>query len=226
MLPTEETTKVINTFNEKQKGEAGMAITKNEIDKKESDKEKQMMNKFIKDNGKFFDEKHLKKNFNELLRIIEAIFAGNFGQNDLFKYITYKELSTSFNKKGMKGKDKFVPKTPLKLFYDSYLLLNRIINNNLIIEKEEIEEILYNILNLLFYFKIPTIEEKWIEHHKFKKPIIIPEQDLKRKNSKNSQIKNEKSEEEIKEIQELKEIILIIIAILVDLIDVIQKKFK
>ena len=227
MLPTEETAKVINTFNEKQKGEAGMPITevKEEFENKESDnKEKQIMNKFIKDKGTFFNEKH-RLHFNELLKTIEIIFTGNYTTYS-FKYVTYKELSVSLNKKIVKIKDKFIPKTPLKLFYDSGLLLNKYINSNLNIMKDDIDEIISNILSLLFYFKIPVIEEKWIEQYKIRKPIVKKEQELKGKNSKKNEPIIEKTEEEIKEINELKETILIIIAILVDLIDVIQNYFK
>ena len=161
------------------------------------------------------------KKLNDIIPLIDIIFTQDF----TFNFVTYKELAINFSKKGIKSKDKFMPKTPLNLFYDSYSLLNRYIKNNLIIKKEEIDEVLYNILSLLFYFKIPLIGKKWIENYKSQKRFKIPEQDDSKKNEQ----KIEKTEEEIreiKEIEELNEVIIIIIAILVDLIDVIQKKFK
>ena len=64
MLPTEETTKTMNVFKEKKKGEAGMlAIEADDMGKKDSgdikDKEDDeiAVYQFINDNGKFFDEK-------------------------------------------------------------------------------------------------------------------------------------------------------------------------
>ena len=215
MLPTEETTKA---FNEKQKGD----IDKNEKDEIEinenidenKDKEEK---KYISDHGKFFDEKNKKKKFDEMLKIIEAIFTGNYSSKTGINTILYKELNTSYEKKGVKPKDNFIPKTPLILYYSSKELLAKYINNHYEINKANYDELLSDILSLIFYFKIPVIGEKWIEHYKTEKEKIAQEKNLTKKNSKIN-VENDSIE--------LKQIISIIIAILVDLIDVIQKDSK
>ena len=215
MLPTEETTKA---FNEKQKGD----IDKNEKDEIEinenidenKDKEEK---KYISDHGKFFDEKNKKKKFDEMLKIIEAIFTGNYSSKTGINTILYKELNTSYEKKGVKPKDNFIPKTPLILYYSSKELLAKYINNQYEINKANYDELLSDILSLIFYFKIPVIGEKWIEHYKTEKEKIAQEKNLTKKNAKIN-IEND--------LIELKQIISIIIAILVDLIDVIFKDSK
>ena len=215
MLPTEETTKA---FNEKQKGD----IDKNEKDEIEinenidenKDKEEK---KYISDHGKFFDEKNKKKKFDEMLKIIEAIFTGNYSSKTGINTILYKELNTSYEKKGVKPKDNFIPKTPLILYYSSKELLAKYINNQYEINKANYDELLSDILSLIFYFKIPVIGEKWIEHYKTEKEKIAQEKNLTKKNAKIN-IEND--------LIELKQIISIIIAILVDLIDVILKDSK
>jgi len=217
MLPTEETTKA---FNEKQKGD----IDKNEKDEIEinenidenKDKEEK---KYISEHGKFFDEKNKKKKFDEMLKIIEAIFTGNYSSKTGINTITYKELNTSYdkNKNGVRPKDNFIPKTPLILYYSSKELLAKYINNQYEINKANYDELLSDILSLIFYFKIPVIGEKWIEHYKTEKEKIAQEKNLTKKNAKIN-IEND--------LIELKQIISIIIAILVDLIDVILKDSK
>jgi hypothetical protein len=233
MLPTEETTKAINTFNEKQKGEAGVTITeaKEDINNIESSdikdsKEEGLMRQYINDNGKFFDEKSKKKKFDEMMKTIEAIFTGNYSTKTGINSITYKELSTAYSKHGVKDKDKILPKTPLNLYYSSNELLKKYINNNFKNKKEDYDEILFDILSLLFYFKIPVIGEKWVEHYKLEREKLNTNKTLKDKNNKKKETKNAKVEEESQESKSLKEPISIIIAILVNLVDVIQKDFK
>ena len=195
MLPTEETTKA---FNEKQKGD----IDKNEKDEIEinenidenKDKEEK---KYISEHGKFFDEKNKKKKFDEMLKIIEAIFTGNYSSKTGINTITYKELNTSYdkNRKDAKPKDNFIPKTPLILYYSSKELLAKYINNQYEINKANYDELLSDILSLIFYFKIPVIGEKWIEHYKTEKEKIAQEKNLTKKNAKIVETKVEKVEE-------------------------------
>lgn len=175
--------------------------------------------KYISDHGKFFDEKNKKKKFDEMLKIIEAIFTGNYSSKTGINTITYKELNTSYdkNRKDAKPKDNFIPKTPLILYYSSKELLAKYINNQYEINKANYDELLSDILSLIFYFKIPVIGEKWIEHYKTEKEKIDQEKNLTKKNAKIN-IEND--------LIELKQIISIIIAILVDLIDVILKDSK
>ena len=223
MLPTEETTKTMNTFNEKKKGEAGIpAIEADELKKengeiKDKEDDEISMYQFIHDNGKFFDEKIKKKKFDEMMKTIETIFTGNYSTKTGINAITYKELTPIYNRPGVKEKDKFLPKTPLNLYCSSNGLLNKYMNNNFVNDKKDYEEILYDLLSLLFYFKIPVIGEKWIEHYKTEKEKLMKEKSAKKKETK---IKNE---EETKETIKLKEIISVIIAIIINLIDVIEK---
>jgi hypothetical protein len=233
MLPTEETTKAINNFNEKQKGEAGVPITESKEDinliessDSKDEKEEELMRQYINDNGKFFDEKSKKKKFDEMMKTIEAIFTGNYSTKTGINSITYKELSTAYSKHGVKDKDKILPKTPLNLYYSSNELLKKYINNNFRNKKEDYDVILFDILSLLFYFKIPVIGEKWVEHYKSEREKLNTMKSIKDKNSKKKETKNAKIEEESQESKGLKEPISIIIAILVNLVDVIQKDFK
>ena len=76
-------------------------------------------------------------------------------------------------------------------------MLKEYTNNHYKNNKEDYEEIIFDILSLLFYFKIPSVGEKWIEG-----------------NDKKQEIKG------------LINSLLTIIAILVNLIDVIQNDFK
>ena len=92
-----------------------------------------------------------------------------------------------------------MPKTPLELYYDTIKKSKNYIKNNCKNKKEDYDDILNDILSLLFYFKIPRIEEKWVEHY-------------------NRQLKIKGSE--------LTQLIKIFIAILVNLIDIIQKDMK
>ena len=230
MLPTEETTKAINTFNEKQKGEAGVPITESkdslennnyEINKKEEEE----MRKFIEKNGVFFDEKKKNNKFNETMKTIEAIFTGIYSSKTGINNITYKELTTVYSKPGVREKDKFIPKTPLNLYYSSKVLLNDYINNDFKNKKSNYDEILLDILSLLFYFKIPVIGEKWIEHYKAEREKLNMKAS-KGKGLGKKEVKNSKPEEERKENKGLKDCISTIIAILINLIDVIQKDMK
>ena len=211
MLPTEETTKV---FNEKQKGETNKVIPgKNENDINDDTDinvgENKEEEKYIKEYGLPFEDKLVKntKKFDikEIMKIIDTIFTGNYTQKSKINAITYKELNTLYSKKGVKPKDSFIPKTPLNLYYSTISLLNKFIKNNFKNNKDDYDDILNNILSLLFYFKIPTgaIGERWIDHYH--------RQDI----AKMNEVKNQ-----------LKRPISVFIAILVNLIDVIQKDLK
>ena len=198
MLPTEETTKA---FSEKQK---------NQIEKKNMEGEEEKVNvdvsvdinkeeqRYINENGKFFDEKIKKKKLDEIMKTIEGIFTGIYSNKTAIYNITYKELTNVYTKKGVKEKDKFLPKTPLNLYYSSKELLEKYMSNQFKNGKEAYDEILFDILSLLFYFKIPTIGEKWVDRYRTHKETN----------------------------GELKEPISTIIAILINLIEVIQQYEK
>ena len=113
--------------------------------------------KFINENGKFYDDKIKKKKFEEMMKIIEGIFTGNYSNKTNIYAITYKDLTTVYSKQGVKEKDKYLPQTPLNLYYSSKELLAKYINNHFHNDKENYDELLNDILSLLFYFKIPYI---------------------------------------------------------------------
>ena len=226
LLPTEDT---IKAFNEKKKGESNnnkkedKNNEENQVFEKEQNKEEE---KYILQNGIFFDSKLFKKKeiLIEVLKMIDTVFLGNYKHKAMTQWLTYRDLKTSFKKKGIKDKDYFLPKTPLNLFYSSEKLFKKYVNNHFVNEKQDYDELLYDILSLLFYFKLPlSEEEKWIEHYAKTKDVIIDENISKKQDTK-----NEKKEEEKKEINIIKIIgqIAVIIAALVNLIDVIQKDYK
>ena len=101
MLPTEETTKA---FNEKQKeetpGKVGNEIKENiDIEVGENKEEE----KFIQENGKYFEDKLLKsKKFDivEILKIIDAIFFGSYNvKNSKINVMNYKDLCNQYKKR-------------------------------------------------------------------------------------------------------------------------------
>ena len=226
LLPTEDT---IKAFNEKKKGESNnnkkedKNNEENQVFEKEQNKEEE---KYILQNGIFFDSKLFKKKeiLIEVLKMIDTVFLGNYKHKAMTQWLTYRDLKTSFKKKGIKDKDYFLPKTPLNLFYSSEKLFKKYVNNHFVNEKQDYDELLYDILSLLFYFKLPlSEEEKWIEHYTKTKEVIVDENISKKQDTK-----NEKKEGEKKEINIIKIIgqIAVIIAALVNLIDVIQKDYK
>ena len=157
------------------------------------------------------------------MKTIEAIFTGSYTSSKVsINAISfdYKELDLLFvnckiKDKEQKCKDKFIPKTPLNLYTSTNKLLSDYLNNNFTNSKSIYNELLLDILSLLYYFKIPFIGNKWIEHYntekeKEKEKSIIFKSDKKEKSSKIS--KNEDETEDLK----LNEIIKEIIAILID----------
>ena len=115
-------------------------------------------------------------------------------------------------------KKKFDLKTPLQLYKDTYNDLN-IYLQKYSIEDIELENLYHNILCLIYYFKIPTIGNKWIEtirnNDKDKPGIkdiiidkIIDKKKDKDKKNKNKDKDKEKQIEEKSVVDEQKEVIL------------------
>jgi len=158
---------------------------------------------FIKKNGNFFQNKNKdrtiftrKVNFGNALQSIETIFIGKY-ENNTFDF-DYNEL-TKLSKK-IKLSNKFIPKAPILLYESTNKLLKKYLRN-FYNENIQYNELLDDILSLLFYFKIPVIEDKWIES----KYDIYHEED---------------------EDDNLDEILKKIIAILYDLFNIIKNKSK
>jgi len=156
---------------------------------------------FIKNNGNFFQNKDKtiftrKTNFENVLQSIESIFIGKY-ENYTFDF-DYNEL-TKLSKK-IKLNNKFIPKAPIFLYESTNKLLKKYLRN-ISNESNRYNELLDDILSLLFYFKIPVIEDKWIES----KYEIYHEED---------------------EDDDLNEILKKIIAILYDLFNIIKNNSK
>ena len=213
---------------------------------------KEEMNKYIAEKGTFFEVqkdgffnggKNTRKKFEEVVRTIEALFSGRYDSSkNSLKAIDfdYKELEQLYNDNNLvdeerekeknnkvKGKHNFLPKTPLSLFDSTRKLLAEYLNNNLIINKNRYNELLIDILSLLWYFKIPDIGGKWIEF--YKEEDNIPKEELSpKKDSKSSkrgkESKPEKKNNERKKIPTgFNEILKKIIAVLNNLFEVINK---
>jgi hypothetical protein len=236
MIPTEETTKTLNEIR-------NSTSTPEDFSTETTDVEyKNYIKSFIDTKGKFFEihkesflgGKNTRKKFDEVMKTIEAIFTGNyFASKVSINAISfdYKELDKLYIDAGIKDKeqkikDKFLPKTPLSLYSSTNRLLREYLNNNFSNEKNIYNELLVDILSLLYYFKIPVIGEKWIDHYKVEEVrssiIKSPRKDKNPKKIKEvSKISLERPD-----IGEINDIIKEIIAILIDLFEVIKNNKK
>jgi hypothetical protein len=168
------------------------------------------LDKFFEENGKFFSindgifNKNKKSKYEETLKVIEVIFSGSYDDsNDIYISDSINKLYSKIKFKDKKKPKKFIPKTPLALYSNSnkllkYYLENYSLNMNIF------DDLLINLLSLLYYFKIPIIGEKWIDKDKDKK--------------QNSQVNS------INEKDELNKILKIIITILSKLFEVINNE--
>ena len=232
MIPTEDTTKALKEIRE------SVNETEENTSIESIDKEyRNYVKNFIEKYGYFFEVhkeaavfggKNTKKKFDEVMKTIEAIFTGTYTSSKVsINAISfdYKELDKLLSDAGIKdsthkNKDKFIPKTPLSLYISSNKLLDEYLNNNFTNETNKYNELLINILSLLYYFKIPFIGDKWIEHYKMEKEK--ERNTLAKSPRKERASKISKFEEESKDLKGLNETIKEIIAILVDLFEVVK----
>ena len=110
--------------------------------------------------GYFSKNNH--KRFEDLLKIIETIFTGCYNLKDKF-ILSDNILDNLFKKIKNKDSKNFIPKTPLDLYNSASKLLNNFIKNYSIDIKLNKDELLIDILSLIYYFKIPIIGARWIE---------------------------------------------------------------
>jgi hypothetical protein len=239
MIPTEETFKTLNEIRDTPVSEENSAKEIIDTEYQET------INNYIKEYGTFFEihkdgflsGKNTKKKFNEVMKTIEAIFTGNYNSSKVsINAISfdYKELDKLFAEAGIKNKDqskmkdKFIPKTPLNLYSSSNKLLRDYLNNYFTNDKDIYDELLLDILSLLYYFKIPVIGGKWIEHYKPEEEKnmrgSVVKSPRKEKNPKKRELS--KAEIEASDIDELNDIIKEIIAILIDLFKSIKNNWK
>ena len=182
MLPTEAISKTLDDITSKSSSSIDLKLNKNI--------KRNIINPFgeggnhlsVKNDYFNIDKKKSnKKGFNECLSLIETVFNGNFKNfpmvedpKDLkFFEENYNFIKASLIKRIPEGKDKkdkekeinkkkFDLKTPLALYRDTYNALNKYLVTYSF-DDIDIEDLYCNILCLIYYFKIPIIEEKWIE---------------------------------------------------------------
>jgi hypothetical protein len=216
---TEETKIALNTFNQKQEGDTDTKEEGNKGDTEDDTK----MKKYIAEKGKFFDKK--KVDYDEIMKTIETIFTGNYSKTfikDLHSKIIHKNNDWPGDKKDIKKFEQNL-RTPLDLYQSSNSLLNKYINDNFKNKEEDYNEISNDILSLIFYFKLPCIREKWVDHYKKEIEKITTNKIIKEKSSKKKEQKVEKSEEKNSESKHLENQLFTIISILVNLFDEVQK---
>ena len=174
----------------------------------------------------YFNQK-TSKSFTDILSIIETVFTGQYRDfplvneaNDIkffednysaIKNILIKKIPDAKQRKDFEKeikKKKFDLKTPLQLYKDTYNDLN-IYLQKYSIEDIELENLYHNILCLIYYFKIPTIGNKWIEtirnNDKDKPGIkdIIIDKIIDKKKDKDKKNKNkDKDKDKEKQIEE------------------------
>ena len=161
-------------------------------------------------------KKSNKKGFNEILSLIETVFNGNFkivtyvedhkdfkffeeNYNNIKRFLIQK-IPENCNKKEREKeiiKKYFDLKTPLALYRDTYNALNLYLKRY-DIRDIDLEDLYCNILCLIYYFKIPIIEDKWIEtlriNDKNKEKYLFKEKSSEKSKDKKSDNKNKNEE--------------------------------
>ena len=165
----------------KEESEIGDGETKNpDIDTPQASSEtpsgdgnNKKLDKFFEENGKFFSmndgifNKNKKNKYEETLKIIEVVFSGNYDSNDIYISDSINKLYDKLKFKNKNKPKKFIPKTPLNLYSNSNKLLNNYLEKYSLVY-EVYDDLLLNLLSLLYYFKIPIIGGKWKEKYKEK----------------------------------------------------------
>jgi len=187
MILTEENDKFLNVFKNKVNLEEISSLTESEL-LINFVKKKETLFQIIK---KIFTSNI--KDFEICLKNIESIHLGQYNYN--FCNFNYNEITDLFKEvKSNKYKEKFIPKTPILLYDSTSKILKKYLTN---ISNENIpfNELFNDILSLLFYFKIPIINDRWIEdidgQKKFKK--YKKRLDEKKKNKSDKKKSNEDS---------------------------------
>ena len=226
MIPTEETAKA---FNEIKESESKSVISnRSSIASNISQKDDDNFYNYVNEHGKFFEikegifHKNTREKFEEILKTIETIFSGKY-KNSAISF-NYKELDDLYDEIKTDKKDKFYPKTPMSLYSNTNKILMDYLKNFSI--KENIyNELCKDILSLLYYFKIPIIEGKWIEQYKEKIQKVSPAKNPKNAKKGKEPVKSENVVEN-NDIKKLNKILKKIIAILVDLFNVVKNYRK
>ena len=133
---------------------------------------------YVKKVGNFFEmtegffHSNKRSKFESSLQTIETVYIGKYENKvkdeKIFDF-NYKELNNLYNQNKNNKNKKFLPKTPILLYDNTNKILKKYLKN---FSKENIpyNDLYDDILSLLFYFKIPIIEDKWVENsEKYKK---------------------------------------------------------
>jgi hypothetical protein len=178
-------------------------ISSNDDDFKEFDNKK----------GKFFEIKSSifsfgkSSNFENAIKTIETIYLGKYEDkidNESKKKIkpfdfNYNELYLLY-KNTIDNKSKnFFPKTPILLYDSTNKILKKYLTN-FSYENIPYKDLLYDIISLLFYFKIPNIGYRWIDDKKKKKDEELLSKSIK--NKVNNKEKKQKSDKKRKKGEE------------------------
>ena len=138
--------------------------------------------------------------FENTLKIIESIHFGQYEKN-VFNF-DYQSLTGLSKLNNLNDKNtKFIPKTPILLYYNTNKLLKKYLidfsNENILYN-----ELYKDILSLLIYFKIPIIGNKWVENFEEQNPNknvkINKKEENKIKSYKNNKIGNKISKSSTK----------------------------
>ena len=248
MIPTEAISKTLNDIQSRSsKGSINIKNIPKFNNKTKTDPfGEQNISGVMKNDYFYIDKKKPnKKGFNEILSLIETVFNGNFKKvpyvedhkdlkffeenyNFIKSYLIKKIPDDKYKKEKEKEivKRNFVLKAPLALYRDTYNALN-IYLKKYDLDDIDLEDLYCNLLCLIYYFKIPIIEGKWIETLRYndknneKCPIKERLSD-KIKEKKNEKLKHEegmvKNKDKESNLTELKEnTIPDIIAMLTDL---------
>ena len=214
MIPTEAITRTLIDISNKQSG--NLLESKDNNKNISTDPFGNSHQDIAATKNDYFTKTKKNKVFDECLSLIETVFNGNFKSitmvedpKDLkffednfscIKNYLIKKIPEGKEKKEKEKemiKKKFDLKTPLALYRDTYNALN-VYLQRYNIEEVDLEDLYHNILCLIYYFKIPIIEDKWVETlrnpDKVKAKLLMKEkQQLKDKtNEKNKDKKKDK----------------------------------
>jgi len=212
MIPTEETTQIINS-------NIVSSLPTNSQNDNKNNKENDNINNIdnidnidinLVEKDQFFNNQK-RDDYENALKIIEAVFSGTyeitkknkddeeflFSNEDLDN--AYKELIKNDNNINNK-KTTFIPETPLSLYNKSSNILNKYLTD-FSYDKKIYKELGLCVLSLLYYFKIPIISLKWVDQYTNKSPDI----QLQLNKEKNQKKIKEKTKEKIKEKEKQKE---------------------
>ena len=179
--------------------------------------------------GSFFEIKegffkqNTKKRFEEALKVIEVVFSGcfNSSSNSILEFNDkiINKLFEEIKNKDKKKSKKFMPKTPLGLYWSSNKLLNYFLNNYSIGIKIY-DDLLMDLLSLIYYLKIPIINQKWIETIKNDKGSHVKQNNDILLNANKD--KKEENNQEIKDIQKTIKVIISILTVITE--KIIEKR--